>query len=69
MIRSRGAQVGRTLAAAIEDQQLMLDQHRFGNDGTDSSWLCQSDYGDDQMNEQDDEVAHPGNRIKPVKKN
>jgi hypothetical protein len=26
-----GAQVGRTFAAAIEDQQLMLDQHGFGN--------------------------------------
>ena len=29
----RGAQIGRTLAAAIEDPQLMLDEHRLGNDG------------------------------------
>ena len=26
----RGAQIGRTLAAAIEDPQLMFDEHRLG---------------------------------------
>ena len=36
----RGAQVGRTLAAAIEDQQLMFDEHRLSNDGTEASWPC-----------------------------
>ena len=46
-----GAQVGRTLAAAIEDQQLMPDQHGFGNNGTDSARPCQPGHGDDQMNE------------------
>jgi hypothetical protein len=56
----RGAQIGRTLAAAIEDPQLMFDEHRLGNDGTEASWPCQPDYGDDQMNEKDDDVAHPG---------
>ena len=44
-------QVGGTLAAAIEDQQLMPDQHGFGDNGTESAWLCQSRHGDDQMNE------------------
>jgi hypothetical protein len=33
----RGGQVGRTFATAIEDQQLMPDQYRFGNHGTDAS--------------------------------
>ena len=33
----RGAQIGRTLAAAIEDPQLMFDEHRLGNDGTEAS--------------------------------
>jgi hypothetical protein len=47
----RGAQVGRTLAAAIEDQQLMPDQGRFGDNGTESARPCQSGQGDDQMNE------------------
>jgi hypothetical protein len=46
-----GAQVGRTFAAAIEDQQLMPDQHGFGNNGTESARPCQSRHGDDQMNE------------------
>jgi hypothetical protein len=30
------AQVGRTLASAIEDEQLMSDQRRLGNNGTES---------------------------------
>src|SRR5438270_10047387 len=36
------AQVGRTLSAAIEDQQLMPDQHGFGNNGTEPAGPCQS---------------------------
>jgi hypothetical protein len=32
----RSAQVGRTLAPAIEDQQLMPDQRGFSNHGTES---------------------------------
>lgn len=39
-----------TLAAAIEDEQLMPDQHGFGNNGAESTGLCQSGHGDDQMN-------------------
>ena len=45
------AQFGSTLAAAIEDQQLMPGQHGFGNNGTDSARPCQPSHGDDQMNE------------------
>jgi hypothetical protein len=63
----RGAQIGRTLAAAIEDPQLMFDEHRLGNDGTEASWPCQPDYGDDQMNEKHDNIAHPGMLSKPEK--
>ena len=44
-------QLGSTLATAIEDQQLMPDQHGFGDNGTESAWLRQSRHGDDQMNE------------------
>ena len=36
----RGTQVGCTLAAAIEDQQLMPDQRGFGNNGMDSARPC-----------------------------
>ena len=41
----------------------MPDQHGFGNNGTESARPCQSGHGDDQMNEQDEQVAHPGNGI------
>jgi len=38
----------------------MASEHGFGDDGT---RFCQSDHGNDQMNEQDEQVAHPGNSI------
>ena len=63
----RGAQVGRTLAPAIEDQQLIPDHHGFGDYGTESTRPCQSGQSDDQMNEYDSEVAHPGNGINTSK--
>jgi hypothetical protein len=63
----RGTQVGRTLAPAIEDEQLMPDQHGFGDNGTESTRLRQSGQGDDQMNEYDSEIAHPGNGINTSK--
>ena len=47
----RGAQVRRTLAAAIEDQELMSDQHGFGDHGPETARLCQSGQSDDHMNE------------------
>ena len=36
----RGEQIGRTLATAIEDPQLMFNEQRLGNDGTEASWPC-----------------------------
>jgi hypothetical protein len=51
----------------MEDQQLMSDQHGFGDHGTESTRPCQSGQGDDQMNEYDNEVAHPGNGINTSK--
>jgi hypothetical protein len=51
----------------IEDQQLMPDQDGFGHTGTESARSCQSGHGDDQMNEQDEEVANPGNGISTSK--
>jgi len=59
----RGTQVGRTLAPATEDEQLMSDQHGFGDNGTESTRPRQSGQSDDQMNEYDSEVAHSGNGI------
>jgi len=45
----------------------MPDQHGFGDNGTEATRPCQSGQGDDQMNEYDSEVAHPGNGINPQK--
>jgi hypothetical protein len=59
-------QVGSTLAATIEDQQLMPDQHGLTDNRMESAWLCQSRHRDHQMNEEE-EVAHPGNRISTLK--
>ena len=39
----------------------MPDQRGLGNHGTESRRPRQSQHGDNHMNEQDDEVAHPGN--------
>ena len=63
----RGTQVGRTLAPPIEDEHLMPDQHGLGDNGTESTRPRQSGQGDDQMNEYDSEVAHPGNGINTSK--
>jgi hypothetical protein len=45
----------------------MFDEHRLGNDGTEASRPRQPDDGDDQMNEKDDGIAHPGVVSKPEK--
>ena len=45
----------------------MPDQHGFGDNGTESTRLRQSGQGDDQMNEYDSEIAHPGNGINTSK--
>ena len=62
-----GTQVGYAFAPTIEDQQLMPDQHGFGDNGTESTRPCPSGQGDDPMNEYDNEVAHPGNGINTSK--
>jgi hypothetical protein len=44
MIRS--AQVGRSPAPAIQDKQLLPDQHRFGDHATNSTRLRQPNHDD-----------------------
>ena len=38
----------------------MFEEHRLGNDGTEASRACSPDDGNDQMNDKDDNIAHPG---------
>jgi len=52
---------------AIQDEDLMASEHGFGDDGTKATRFCQSDHGHDQMNEQYEQVAHPGNSINTSK--
>jgi len=47
----RGTKVGRPLAPAIEDQQLMAHQHGLGDNGTEAARPCQSRHCHQQMNE------------------
>jgi hypothetical protein len=45
----------------------MPDQQGLGDNGTDSARLGHSSQGDDQMDEQHEEVAHPGDAIRTSK--
>jgi hypothetical protein len=54
----REAEVGSALAGAIEDQQLMFDEERLGNYGTDAARTRQSGEGGDEMDEKDEEITH-----------
>src|SRR5437764_5612571 len=53
-------EVGSSFPTAIQNQQLMSHQRRFSNDGPESTRPCKSQYGDDHMNEKDEDVAHGG---------
>jgi hypothetical protein len=63
----RGSQIGSALPASIQDAELMFDEHRLGNHGTEAARSRQSDQCDHQMNENDDDVAHRGNPTKASK--
>src|ERR1041385_1143787 len=51
--------------AAVEDEQLMFDENRLGDDGTKAARSGQSGNCDDQMEKEDDDVAHSGILSKP----
>jgi hypothetical protein len=38
----------------------MPSQHGFGDDGTKATRFYKADDGDDQMNENDEDLVHPG---------
>ena len=59
IMRSGDAQVGNSLPAAIQDEDLM-PSHGFGDDGTKATRFHKADDGDDPMDENDEDVVHPG---------
>jgi hypothetical protein len=46
------------LPGAIQDQELMLEPKRLGNDGTGTARSEQASQGSDEMDEKDDQIAH-----------
>jgi hypothetical protein len=56
--QSRRGQIRRSLPGAIQDQELMLEQKRLGNDGTGTVRSEQASQGSDEMDEKDDQIAH-----------
>jgi hypothetical protein len=38
----------------------MPSQHGFGDDCTKATWFYKAENGDDQMDENDEDVVHPG---------
>ena len=54
----RRAEVRRPVPRAIENQQLLLDQERFGDDRPQTAGAHQPRQGGDQVDEQDEQVAH-----------
>lgn len=54
----RKAEIGGSLSGAIEDQQLVLDEHRFGDDGTRAARPSESGDCRHQMQKEDGQIAH-----------
>jgi hypothetical protein len=54
------AQVGSSLPTAIQDEELMPSERRFRYNGTKATRFYKPNDGDDQMDENDKDVVHPG---------
>ena len=54
----RCAELRRPVSRAIENEQLLLDQKRLGDDRPQTAGAHQSSQGGDQVDEQDEQVAH-----------
>jgi hypothetical protein len=53
-------------ATSRRGQELMLEQHRFSGDSADSAWAQEFREGDEQVNRQEEQIAHESNTITPV---
>jgi hypothetical protein len=57
-----GGEIRGATPGTIANEQLMLQQRRFGSDGTYATWAQKFYEGDQQMDGQKQEVAHEANR-------
>ena len=54
----RGTEIGRSFSRTIEDQQLVLDEHRFGHHRAGAAGTGEPGNGRQQMQKQDGQIAH-----------
>jgi hypothetical protein len=57
MMGHSDTEIGRPFSRPIEDQQLVLDKHRFGHDGTGVAGTCAPGDGGDQMQNKNGQIA------------
>jgi hypothetical protein len=55
----REAEIGGTLSGSIQDQQLVLDEHGFGDHPTRAARLSESGDRRQQMHNKDDQIRAP----------
>jgi hypothetical protein len=53
-----GTEIGRPFSRAIEDQQLVLDEHGFGHHGTGAAGTGEPGECRQQMQKKDRQIAH-----------
>ena len=58
LIDDRERQASRSLPTAVEDQQLLLDEHGFGHDGPHAAGPGEPSDGRQQMQEKDGQLTH-----------
>ena len=58
----KGGEIRSAMAGAIADDQLMLQQQRLGSDGTNATWAKEFRERDQQVDGENEEVAHGANR-------
>jgi hypothetical protein len=56
----RNAEIWRSLMRTIQDQEMVLNQNGFRDNGTSAAWTRESANGDNDMEEEDKKIAHSG---------
>ena len=67
MMRSGGPKVGSPFPTAVQDQDLVSQQHGFGYNGTEPTGSTKPDDDHDGMQQKGENVAHAQDGIRPKK--